>query len=120
MVYLLCNHSFGFKKMMGYLGLQDATRRMRPITQYTGECTETIVTAIQGFRLSVKVSQKKLNIVKGILELMMGYFMKGNDRPKLDLNILELNMGFLVHLSTDYPLTTPFLKIFYLMMNSWR
>ena len=38
----------------------------------------------------------------------------------LELKMLEQKVGFLVHVAMAYPMMFPFLKGFYLTMNSWR
>ena len=70
--------------MTGFLGLKDATIKRRPITQSPSEWTGSIVRDIEGVGLFVTFSQKKWDRVKGILEPIMRYFSKANDRPELD------------------------------------
>jgi hypothetical protein len=41
-------------------------------------------------------------------------------RPMLDRKQLERDVGFLNHLAMTFEETTPFLKGFYLTLNSWR
>jgi hypothetical protein len=41
-------------------------------------------------------------------------------RPVLDRKQLERDVGFLNHLAMAFEVTTPFLKGFYLILNSWR
>ena len=43
-----------------------------------------------------------------------------NKSPKLNLKELERDVGFLVHISMAFPSMKPFLRGFYLTMNSWR
>ena len=107
---------------MVYLGLQGATRERSHINQAPGEWTGAIVIAIEGFGLFVTVSQKKWYIVKGIMESIMGYLSKADDRPDIDLKYLKQKVGFLVHLSMAYHLITPFLKLLYLTRdkNWWK
>ena len=106
--------------MMGYLGLQDATRKRRPDSQAPGEWTGTLMRAIEGVGLFVTVSQVKWDKVKNILSSLRDEFTHESDLPSLDLKDLEKKVGFLVHLAMAYPLMFPFLKGFYLTMNSWR
>ena len=49
---------------MGYLGLQNATRKRRPISQTPGEWTGSIIISIEGMGLFVKDSEKKWNKAK--------------------------------------------------------
>ncbi len=106
--------------MMGYLGLQDATRKRRPDSQAPGEWTGTITRAIEGVGLFVTVSQTKWDRARKILAEIYDQFDDDESLPELDLKDLEKKVGFLVHLAMAYPLMFPFLKGFYLTMNSWR
>ena len=45
--------------MMGYLGLQDATRKRRPTSQRPGKWTSSMSIAIEGVGLFATVSQAK-------------------------------------------------------------
>ena len=71
--------------MMGYLGLQDDTRKRITITQAHGKFNWSIVRYIEGDGLFVTVSQKKWDRVKGIMASTMGKFNKEYHRPELDL-----------------------------------
>jgi hypothetical protein len=106
--------------MMGYLGLQDATRKRRPVSQSPGEWTGSIVRAIPGEGLFVTVSTKKWIKIKNILQDIRLSFASATDRPRIELKLLEQRVGFLVHVAMAYPMMFPFLKGFYLTMNSWR
>ena len=106
--------------MMGYLGFQGTTRKSRPITQSPGEWTGYIVIHIEGVGFSVTVSQRKWYRVKVIVESIVGQFIKEYDRPEMDLKYLNRKVGFIVHFSMAYPLSTPFLKGLYRTMDYWR
>ena len=108
------------ESLMGYLGLQDATRKRRPVTPTPGEWTGAIVRAIPGVGVFVTVSTKKWNKVQCILQELKDAFSSSVDRPSLNLKKLEQKVGFLVHVAMTYPMMFPFLKGFYLTMNSWR
>ena len=78
---------------MGYLGIQDATRKRRRVTQRPGEWTGSIVTAVEGVGLFVTISKKKWKRVQGILEkwkIKIGVT-KG---ASLNLKELERDVGF--------------------------
>ena len=66
------------------------------------------------------VSQKKWDKIKFILKSIRDLFKDSADRPEIDRKDLERKVGFLVHAAMAYPLMFPFLKGFYLTMNSWR
>jgi hypothetical protein len=99
---------------MGYLGLQDATRKRRPDSQTPGEWTGSIIRAIEDVGLFVTVSQKKWDRAKSIINDLVAEFESPDDRPLLCLKDLERKVGFLVHLAMAYPLMFPFLRGFYL------
>ena len=105
---------------MGYLGLQDATRKRRPNTQRPGEWTGSMTLALPGVGLFATVSQKKWEKAQGYLSSLLSLFDSPSHRPMMDLKDLERKVGFLVHLGMTYPLMRPFLRSFYLTMNSWR
>ena len=87
--------------MMGYLGLQDATRKRRPDSQHPGEWTGSISLVIPNVRLFVTVSQTKWDKAKGHIASLLSRFQLPEDRPEMELKDLEQKVGFLVHLSSD-------------------
>ena len=107
---------------MSYLGLQDATRKRRPITQQPGEWTGSVSLTVPGVGVFVTVSQSKWDKAKGLLHELAAQFenLGEGEMPQLVLADLESKVGFLVHLAMAYPLLFPFLRGFYLTMNSWR
>ena len=106
--------------IMGYLGLQDATRKRRPNSRNPGEWTGSKSVSIPGTGLFVTVSQKKWDKARQIIAELLEHFSDSDSLPKLELKDLERKVGFLVHLAMAYPLMLPFLRGFYLTMNSWR
>ena len=108
---------------MSYLGIQDATRKRRPITQTPGEWTGSIVLSVEGVGVFVTISQQKWDRTRAIL-------IKWKDKvhlteeleklPLLDYATLESDIGFLIHIAMAYPSMKPFLRGFYLTLNSWR
>ena len=52
---------------MGYLGLKDATRKQRPISQTPGEWTGSITISLEGVVLFIMVSEKKRNKEKQMI-----------------------------------------------------
>ena len=61
---------------------------------------------------------QEVGYIKVILVSIVGQFYKVADIPKIYLKDIELNTSFLVNLAMAYPLISPFLKGFYLTMNS--
>ena len=104
---------------MSYLGIQDATRKRRKISKRPGEWTGSIVLSIKDVGLFVTVSQKKWNRAKEILQRWKDKFLT-SEEPNLNYKELEKDLGFLVHLAMTYANIKPFLRGFYLTLNSWR
>ena len=104
---------------MGYLGIQDATRKRRKVTQRPGEWTGSIVTAVEDVGLFVTVTKIKWSKVQNILKKWEEKF-SNDTQPRVNLKDLERDVGFLVHISMAFPSVKPFLRGFYLSMNSWR
>ena len=104
---------------MGYLGTQDATRKRRRVTQRPGEWTGSIVTDVKVVGLFVTLSKKKWKKAQNIIQKW-----RNNTRTSLEYEInlkeLERDVGFLVHISMAFPSMKPFLRGFYLTLNSWR
>jgi hypothetical protein len=113
-----CTHRL--ESRMSYLGIQDATRKRRPITQRPGEWNGSIIIAVEGVGLFVTVTEKKWLKTRNILEKLDQNWAKGKAATQINYKQLDRDVGFLVHLSMTYPEMTPFLRGFYLTMNSWR
>ena len=59
---------------MGYIVMQDATRKRRPISQTMGECTGSVTLSLEGVCLFVTVSEKKWNKAKDIITIFLSQF----------------------------------------------
>ena len=105
---------------MSYLGIQDATRKRRKITQTPGEWTGSVVLSVEEVGVFVTVSKKKWKRAQDIVTKWSDKFSMGSDLPWLEYKALESDIGFLIHLSMSYPIIKPFLRGFYLSLNSWR
>ena len=81
---------------MGYLGLQNATRKRRPDAQVPGEWTGAITLALEGIGLFVTVSQSKWDKAKRYLEEILETFDSADDLPSINRKDLERKVGFLV------------------------
>ena len=105
---------------MSYLGIQDATRKRRAITQTPGEWTGSIVLSVKGVGVFVTVSKKKWDRARNIIIKWATIIDEAEELPMLNYSELESDIGFLIHLSMSYPMIKPFLRGFYLSLNSWR
>jgi hypothetical protein len=106
---------------MQYLGIQDAPRKFRPPSQdQAGAWTGTIFKVTQKV-ITKSVSQEKWEKGRKIVEdLSRTMSSHPDERPLLNRKDLERHTGFLNHLTMTYDDMTPFLKGFYLTLNSWR
>ena len=105
---------------MSYLGIQDATRKRRRITQTPGEWTGSIVVSVEDVGVFVTVSRKKWERAKTIINKWFNILSGSEELPMLDYKELESDIGFLIHFSMSYPNIKPFLRGFYITSNSWR
>ena len=104
---------------MSYLGIQDATRKRRKVTQRPGEWTGSIILTAKTLGLFVTVSQKKWDRAR---KLIFKWYdrIKSKNAVKVNFKELESDLGFLVHLAMTYQNIKPFLKGFYATLNEWR
>ena len=110
-----------FTSRMQYLGIQDAPQKFRPPSQnQAGAWTGTIF-RIDKIVISKTVPQEKWEKGIGIVENLSKLISEHpNERPLLKRKDLERQTGFLNHLTMTFDEMTPFLKGFYLTLNSWR
>ena len=108
------SHTHQVETIMGYLGLQDATKKHRPHSQAPGEWNGSKTRTIEGVGLLVTVSQETWDRAKSMSSIKE-YYADGALTPIMELKDSEYKVDFLVHLTV-----ASFLKGFYLTMNSWR
>jgi hypothetical protein len=110
-----------FTSRMQYLGFQDAPRKFRPPSQSNAGAWTGTIFSVGRSVISKTVSQEKW--IKGrtmITDLNMMCCQVDGARPVMNRKQLERSTGFLNHLSTTFDVMTPYLKGFYLTLNSWR
>jgi hypothetical protein len=108
-----------FASRIQFLGMQNAPRKFRPPSQsQAGAWTGTIFRIDSG-SVAKTVSQEKWLKGRDIVRGLLSKFETG-DRPLLDRKELERQTGFLNHLAMTFEDLNPFLKGFYLTLNSWR
>ncbi|KAI2503870.1 hypothetical protein MHU86_10595 [Fragilaria crotonensis] len=110
-----------FASRIQYLGMQDAPRKFRPPSQsQAGAWTGTIF-KITSQSISKSVSQEKWEKGKMMInQLQQLLDSEKSGRPSINRKQLEKETGFLNHLSMTYEVVIPYLKGFYLTLNSWR
>jgi hypothetical protein len=108
---------------LNYLGEQDATRKRGEAAQEPGAWAGSVIASKRGEGLYVSVSQEKWEKVKRIVDSYLEIIDVADklDVPaKVNIKQLEKDTGFLVHVFMTYDSLRPYLKGFYLTMNSWR
>ena len=110
-----------FTSSMQYLGIQDAHRKFRPPSQdQAGAWTGTIFKITKKL-ITKSVSQEKWDKGRSIVSSLSALVVAHSDgRPRINRKELERQTGFLNHLTMTFDDMTPFLKGFYLTLNSWR
>ena len=88
---------------MGYLGLQDTTRKRLPNSPTPGKWTGSITLSPEKVGLCVTVSEKKWSRAKEILCDLLENFNHPNHFSEMNLKDMEQKTGFLVHLAMAYP-----------------
>jgi hypothetical protein len=125
----LCGHSKEnchavhrrFASRFQYLGTQDAPRKYRPPSQNSAGAWTGCIFKIESSTISKTVSQAKWDKGKEIVKSLLDKCLEvEGGRPSIDHKSLEKQTGFLNHLAMTFEDTTPFLKGFYLTLNSWR
>ena len=110
-----------FMSRMQYLGIQDAPRKYRPPSQdQAGAWTGTIFKVTKESitkSVSLEKWEKGKEIINNLLKLISDHPF---ERPVLNRKELGRHTGFLNHLTMTFDDMTPFLKGFYLSLNSWR
>ena len=101
--------------------MQDAPRKFHPPSQrHAGAWTGTIF-KITPTAISKSIAQEKWDKGKAMVESLLCELQSDPEgRPMLDRKKLEKEAGFLNHLAMTFDVVTPFLKGWYLTLNSWR
>jgi hypothetical protein len=103
---------------LGYLGIQNASRKTRPPSQKPGAWAGVLV-QVEANGIYLTTSQDKWDKGKSYISELQSA-LAAVPRPWLDHKTLERIRGFLVHLQRVYPAITPFLKGLHLTIDSWR
>ena len=103
------------------LGVQDAPRKFRPPSQINAGAWTCTIFRVSPTVISKSVSQEKWDKGRAmILSLLSRCRSAVDHRPVLNRKTLEKETGFLNHLGMTFEVVTPYLKGFYLTLNSWR
>ena len=110
-----------FASRVQYLGMQNAPRKFRAPSQLDAGAWTGTIFKIGVDHITKSVSQEKWDKGREMIERRLNEIKLTNDsRPFLDRRLLEKETGFLNHLSMTFETMVPFLKGFYLTLNSWR
>ena len=103
---------------INYLGQQDAARKRRPPSRTPGAWAGAMCFS-KDEGLFVTCSQKKWDKAKTIIK---HWHEEVITQKSVTVNAaqMERDVGFLVHMSRTFPAIFPYLKGFYLTLNSWR
>ena len=102
---------------INYLGQQDAPRKRRPPSKEPGAWAGAMCLS-KPDGLYVTCTKAKWEKAKAMIEHWRD---ASEEKGKmLDAKQMERDVGFLVHISRTFPAIFPYLKGFYLTLNSWR
>lgn len=101
-----------------YLGLQDALRKLRPVTRQPGAWAGVVVHNDPELGIVVLTSQEKWDKTKAICEHWMSLLVEG--KTEVPFKQMESDRGFLVYVANAYPCMRPYLKGFHLSLEMWR
>jgi hypothetical protein len=110
-----------FASRVQFLGMQDAPRKFRPPSQSNAGAWTGTIFRIDAESITKSVSQAKWDKGRAlVMDLKKNCDANLEGRPSLDRRELERTTGFLNHLTMTFDDAAPFLKGFYLTLNSWR
>ena len=105
---------------MGYLGLQDKTRKRRHNHQTSEECIGYTTLSPENIHLFLTATDRKWGRDRNIICDLFAKFNEFNHFTEMDLKDMERKTEFLVQLDMAYPSIKPFLRGLYLAMKSWQ
>lgn len=112
-----------FASRIQFLGMQNAPRKFRPPSQSNAGAWTGTIFKIGTDQITKSVSQEKWDKGRRMVAQLLETVTTTEDkdfRPALDRRELEKETGFLNHLSMTFETMVPYLKGFYLTLNSWR
>ena len=104
--------------IQAYLGIQDAARKLREVSQTPGAWAGSVVHILPEHGVCVLTSPEKWEKLRGILKKWLTLVKSGEE--ELDHKELLSDRGFLVYVSKTYPAMVPYLKGFHLTIEMWR
>ena len=104
---------------LGYLGIQDASRKRVGPSQNSGAWTGAIVVANETDGVGVKVTMEKWNKTKLLLAEVKEEYLSC-DGSRMNHKRLQRSRGYLMYVTTTYPSMVPYMKGFHLTLDGWR
>lgn len=104
--------------IQAYLGVQDAARKLRELSQRGGAWAGSVVHTIADVGVCVLTTEEKWKKFRGIIDKWLERVERGDQT--LDHKELQSDRGFCVHVCNNYPAMKPFLKGFHLSLEMWR
>ena len=104
--------------IQAYLGIQDAARKVRPVSKTCGAWAGAVVHVVDDLGVCVLTSEEKWCKFKDILRKWLERLEEGE--TELDHKELLSDRGFCVYLTKSYPPMIPYLKGFHLTIEMWR
>ena len=101
-----------------YLGIQDALRKLRPVTKQPGAWAGVVVHNDPELGIVILTSQEKWDRTKSICTHW--YQKLQENATELPFKSLQSDRGFLVYMASAYPAMKPYLKGFHLSLEMWR
>ena len=101
-----------------YLGLQDASRKVRPCSQAPGAWAGSVVHISPALGVCVLTSREKWTKMRGILLKWRKALLTSS--PQLSHKEFLSDRGFLVYVTRTYPAMVSYLKGFHLTIEMWR
>jgi hypothetical protein len=110
-----------FASRVQFLGMQNAPRKFRAPSQANAGAWTGTIFKVEPNRITKTVSQEKWDKGREMIKRRVSQLRSTEDaRPFLDRKELERETGFMNHLSMTFETMIPYLKGFYLTLNSWR
>ena len=104
--------------IQSYLGVQDAARKLRPVSKTPGAWAGAVVHLIATLGVCVLTSEEKWARVREIVDRWLLLLESGE--TMLPHKKLLSDRGFLVYVTRTYPSLVPYMKGFHLSADMWR
>ena len=104
--------------IQAYLGIQDAARKVRPVSQTPGAWSGAVAHVVLQLGVCVLTSEEKWVKLKAIVSKWLATLEAGE--TMVSHSDLISDRGFLVYVTRTYPCMIPYLKGWHLTADHWR